>query len=67
MPRKRARRIFPVFLSVNEAQESLGVRSLKAAIDAGELPAYESPTGSKRRRILVRDLEAWVMQKWRRV
>ena len=62
----RARRLFPVALSVDAACECLdGIHHsyVRAAIKSGALPVYR--LGIKRR-ILVEDLTAWVRSEWKR-
>jgi hypothetical protein len=66
MPAARQRRIFPFAMSVAETAEALGLQRsvLDIAIHSGELTTYTAPTGIRRPKILVRDLEKWIRKHW---
>lgn len=65
MPHKRTGSTFPVALSLDRAVTALDCRrkTLVDAIASKKLKAYRDPT-SKRLRVLVRDLERFIMKYW---
>jgi hypothetical protein len=65
--RQRKQKLFPIAVSVQLLSESLGLRNVRIVSDAikrGDLPAYQTPSGIRRQRVLTVDAVEWIRNFW---